>query len=38
MSGPPKEVFFPKQQYEPGTRGLCDFTDMAELRVTIADV
>jgi len=37
MSGPPKEVFFP-QQHEPGARGLSDFTDMAELRVTIASV
>jgi len=37
MSGPPKEVFFP-QQHEPGARGLSDFTDMAELRVTIAGV
>uniref|UniRef100_UPI0038B94B62 IS21 family transposase n=1 Tax=Paraburkholderia sediminicola TaxID=458836 RepID=UPI0038B94B62 len=36
-SGPPKEVFFP-QLHEPGARGLSDFTDMAELRVTIADV
>lgn len=36
-SGPPKEVFFP-QQHEPGARGLSDFTDMAELRVTIAGV
>jgi hypothetical protein len=34
-SGPPKEVFFP-QLHEPGARGLSDFTDMAELRVTIA--
>lgn len=37
MAGPPKEVFFP-QQHEPGARGLSDFTDMAELRVTIAGV
>ena len=37
MSGPPKEVFFP-QLHEPGARGLSDFTDMAELRVTIASV
>jgi Mu transposase, C-terminal domain len=37
MSGPPKEVFFP-QQHEPGARGLSDFTDMAELRVTIVGV
>ena len=37
MSGPPKEVFFP-QLHEPGARGLSDFTDMAELRVTIAGV
>ncbi|XUW93215.1 IS21 family transposase (plasmid) [Burkholderia sp. M6-3] len=36
-SGPPKEVFFP-QLHEPGARGLSDFTDMAELRVTIAGV
>lgn len=35
LAGPPKEVFFP-QQHEPGARGLSDFTDMAELRVTIA--
>lgn len=34
-SGPPKEVFFP-QQHEPGARGLSDFTDMKDLRVTIA--
>ncbi len=37
MAGPPKEVFFP-QQHEPGDRGLSDFTDMTELRVTIAGV
>jgi hypothetical protein len=37
MSGPRKEVFFP-QQHEPGARGLSDFTDMAELRVTITGV
>ena len=37
MSGPPKEVFFP-QQHEPGARGLSDFTDMAEVRVTIAGI
>lgn len=36
MAGPAQEVFFP-QQHEPGARGLSDFTDMAELRVTIAD-
>lgn len=36
MAGPSQEVFFP-QQHEPGARGLSDFTDMAELRVTIAD-
>ncbi len=36
-AGPAKEVFFP-QQHEPGARGLSDFTDMAELRVTIAGV
>ncbi|MGF6659072.1 hypothetical protein QF000_000716 [Paraburkholderia atlantica] len=36
-SGSPKEVFFP-QLHEPGARGLSDFTDMAELRVTIAGV
>jgi len=35
MEGPPKEVFFP-QEYAPGERGLSDFTNMAELRVTIA--
>lgn len=34
-SGPPKEVFFP-QQHEPGARGLSDFTDMKDLRITIA--
>ena len=37
MSGPPKEVFFPRQ-HEPGARGLSDFTDMAEVRVTIAGI
>ncbi|WP_159690495.1 IS21 family transposase [Cognatazoarcus halotolerans] len=37
MSGPPKEVFFP-QQHEPGARGLSDFTDVTELRVTLAGV
>ena len=37
MAGPAKEVFFP-QQHEPGARGLSDFTDMAELGVTIAGV
>ncbi len=36
-SGPSKEVFFP-QLHEPGARSLSDFTDMAELRVTIAGV
>jgi hypothetical protein len=36
-SGPPKEVFFP-QLHEPGGRGLSDFTDMKDLRVTIAGV
>ncbi|MEW6314898.1 MAG: IS21 family transposase [Ralstonia sp.] len=35
VSGPPKEVFFP-QQHEPGVQGLSDFTDMADLGVTIA--
>jgi hypothetical protein len=35
MEGPPKEVFFP-QEHAPGERGLSDFTNMAELRVTIA--
>ena len=35
IEGPPKEVFFP-QEHAPGERGLSDFTNMAELRVTIA--
>ena len=33
--GPPKEVFFP-QNHAPGERGLSDFTDMADLRITLA--
>lgn len=33
--GPEQEVFFP-QQHAPGMQGLSDFTDMAELGVTIA--
>ncbi|QDQ82315.1 IS21 family transposase [Paraburkholderia megapolitana] len=37
MAGPPKEVFFP-QLHEPGARGLSDFTDMADLRITVAGV
>lgn len=37
LEGPPKEVFFP-QEHAPGERGLSDFTDMAELRVTLAGV
>ncbi|MGU7776404.1 IS21 family transposase [Burkholderia sp. MR1-5-21] len=35
VAGPSKEVFFP-QQHEPGVRGLSDFTDMNDLRITIA--
>lgn len=35
LAGPPKEVFFP-QEHAPGERGLSDFTNMAELQVTIA--
>lgn len=34
LHGPAKEVFFP-QEHAPGHRGLSDFTDMAELRITI---
>jgi len=37
LEGPPKEVFFP-QEHAPGHRGLSDFTAMAELRITLADV
>ncbi len=37
MEGPGKEVFFP-QEHAPGDRGLSDFTDMADLNVTIAGV
>jgi len=37
LEGPPKEVFFP-QEHAPGHRGLSDFTAMAELRITIANV
>ena len=37
LEGPPKEVFFP-QDHAPGERGLSDFTDMDELRVTLAGV
>src|ERR1700712_4161098 len=37
LEGPSKEVFFP-QTYEPGVRGLSDFTHMEELGVTIAGV
>src|ERR1700687_717692 len=35
--GPSKEVFFP-QTYQPGVRGLSDFTHMEKLNVTIAGV
>ena len=35
LEGPPKEVFFP-QEHAPGVQGLSDFTDMGDLRVTIA--
>jgi hypothetical protein len=35
LEGPSKEVFFP-QTYEPGVRGLSDFTHMDQLGVTIA--
>jgi len=34
VHGPAKEIFFP-QEHAPGHRGLSDFTDMAQLRVTI---
>jgi len=37
LEGPSKEVFFP-QTYQPGVRGLSDFTHMEKLRVTIAGV
>jgi hypothetical protein len=37
LEGPAKEVFFP-QEHVPGERGLSDFTNMAELQVTIAGV
>jgi hypothetical protein len=37
VEGPPKEVFF-AQSHAPGERALSDFTDMAELRVTLAGV
>jgi hypothetical protein len=37
LEGPPKEVFFP-QSHAPGERALSDFTDMAQLRVTLAGV
>jgi len=37
LEGPSKEVFF-AQSHAPGERGLSDFTDMAELRVTLAGV
>ena len=37
LEGPSKEVFFP-QTYQPGVRGLSDFTHMEELGVTIAGV
>lgn len=35
LHGAAKEVFFP-QEHAPGHRGLSDFTDMAELRITIS--
>lgn len=35
IEGPGKEVFFP-QEHVPGERGLSDFTDMADLNITIA--
>ena len=35
--GPEQEVIF-RQVHEPGRMGLCDFTDMADLAVTIAGV
>jgi hypothetical protein len=37
LEGPSKEVFFP-QTYQPGVRGLSDFTHMEKLNVTIAGV
>src|ERR1700692_2936390 len=37
LEGPSKEVFFP-QTYQPGVRGLSDFTHMEKLDVTIAGV
>jgi len=37
LEGPNKEVFFP-QTYQPGVRGLSDFTHMHKLCVTIGDV
>ena len=37
LEGPGKEVFFP-QTYQPGVRGLSDFTHMEKLGVTIAGV
>lgn len=37
MEGPGKEVFF-AQEHAPGDRALSDFTDMADLNVTIAGV
>ncbi|MGF6745366.1 hypothetical protein OKW36_001002 [Paraburkholderia sp. MM5482-R1] len=37
LEGPSKEVFFP-QTYQPGVRGLSDFTHMEKLGVTIAGV
>ena len=37
LEGPSKEVFFP-QTYQPGVRGLSDFTHMEKQRVTIAGV
>ncbi|SAK92390.1 integrase catalytic region [Caballeronia temeraria] len=35
LEGPGKEIFFP-QQHLPGVQGLSDFTDMRDLRVTVA--
>ena len=35
LEGPAKEVFFP-QEHAPGQRGLSDFTNMDELRITVA--
>ena len=37
LEGPSKEVFFP-QTYQPGVRGLSDFTHMEKLGVTISGV